>query len=319
MARVERAGGGCRYGIVMVCMGLVAACSPAQRPVTGVSVSTSFATVAPTTTTSVAPISTEPCARGFQPGTRDRVTVTVKGVDRTAWVVVPTTYRALAPAPLLVDLHGHESDGSVALATHGFVRLAERDGAIVVAPDGAFLEDLQVTGWSYDPEVQRTDVAFIAAVLDKVETLVCVDRHHEWVAGHSNGGGFVGLLICALPNRFAAFGSYGGAFYDRCQSNMRAPVIEVQGENDDIVNYDQVRGWIDGWVARNKCGTPASEQVDNAGARRLTWSCPEDGAVGAVAVEHVIAPGYTHDWPDEPGHFRAAEVIWDFLTRFTLP
>jgi polyhydroxybutyrate depolymerase len=264
-------------------------------------------------------VNLEPCALGLKPGTRDRVAVTVNGVERTARVVVPSTYRPLAPAPLLLDLHGHESDSSTALTTHGFVRLAERDGAIVVAPDGAFLEDLQVTGWSYDAGVQKTDVAFIEAVLDKVETLVCVDRHHVWVAGHSNGGGFVGLLICALPNRFAAFGSYGGAFYDRCPSESRAPVIEVQGENDDIVDYKGVRRWVDGWVARNRCNGGAAERVDNDGVRRLVWSCPDDPVLGPLAVEHVIAPGYTHDWPDEPGHFRAAEAIWDFLTRFSLP
>ena len=263
------------------------------------------------------PVYDAKCATGWRPGHRGSISLTVGNRQRTVNVVVPSTYRPGTPAPLLLDVHGHETNGVSALETHGFVRLAERDGAVVVAPDGTFLDDIQATGWSYLDDVQRNDVAFIDALLVYVEQQVCVDALRFWAVGHSNGGGFVGLLMCRLPNRFAAFGSYGAAFYDTCPNNVRAPVIEVHGGNDTVVDYNGVYRWIQGWVGRNNCSRSATETVESIGVRHLEWACPDDSVLGPLAVEHVIAGGYPHDWPDAEGGFRPAEVIWEFITRYS--
>lgn len=58
------------------------------------------------------------------------------------------------------------------------------------------------------------DLRFVGDMVDDLESKYSIDRNRIYVAGMSNGGGFVGTLACSkLGSRFAAFASVAGSFY----------------------------------------------------------------------------------------------------------
>src|SRR5262245_39008696 len=67
-------------------------------------------------------------------------TLTHAGVQRSVGLYVPASYRAGAPAPLIVALHGRFSSAKAFHAISGLAAVADARGAILVYPEtvGAF-------------------------------------------------------------------------------------------------------------------------------------------------------------------------------------
>ena len=70
------------------------------------------------------------------PRTEERRTLRVNGEDRAYLLYVPASWRGGQPAPLVLVFHGGGGRGSGIAPHTGFSRLAEREGFVVVYPDG---------------------------------------------------------------------------------------------------------------------------------------------------------------------------------------
>jgi polyhydroxybutyrate depolymerase len=267
-------------------------------------------------------------------------TITVGGIVREYYVYRdPSTDRA-RPAPLVLFFHGGGGTGRRAAERYGFTPAAIAGGAIVVYPSG--VNDHWADGRDFYHDAD--DVAFVQALLRRLESRLRIDPRRVYAVGHSNGAIFANTLSCRLPGVFAAIGTVGGslASHDvaRCQGAARISVIAVHGTADPLAPY---AGGVTGpkhgdiveaevsiahWAAIDGCRAPPTRTPllpvvpsDSTRVVRLDFpACPD----GRAAVLYAIQ-GAGHDWPGGvttlpeaiggpiTHQLDAGRVIWEFL------
>ncbi len=176
------------------------------------------------------------------------------------------------------------------------------------------------TSWASAPYSSGADdVGFTAAILDKLQAELCIDKTRVYAAGMSNGGGFASLLSCELPERFAAYAIVAGALYapsSDCKPSKPASILTIHGDSDPIVPFEgspirqlpPIYDWSAERARHEKCGKAVIDQP-NPVQIITTWEKCRDGAV----VQNVRILGGGHAWGDVPN-----DMLWQFLTRFTL-
>lgn len=223
------------------------------------------------------------------------------------------------PAPLVVALHGTPIDAAGLEDIIHFQREADAAGFVAVYPDGCH-ED-------WDESADSSDVHFISALLDRLESRLNVDRSRVYLVGTSAGGFMAYRLACDIPGRFTAIASVAGSmFWTDCSPSTPVSIYELHGTADQNVPYDGGRATYRGgvqiqpvadvlarWVRLDGCsGPPASSQ---AGITRTSvWRHCLQGA--EVRLDAVI--GGHHTWfgstfdpvPNEPN---ASTLIWQFF------
>jgi polyhydroxybutyrate depolymerase len=247
-------------------------------------------------------------------------TVAVQG--RTA--LVHRGAGAAPGAPLVVVLHGAGGSAADMAATLGWSDLADRDGFVVVYPDG--VERTWNGGTCCGAARARgvDDVGFLDALVAQV-------RGDEgtgpvYAVGFSNGAIMSYAWACARPGALAGIGPVAGAVLVDCPSPAPLRVVAVQGTVDDRVPIAGGRGpsgadfpGLDASLApfRAAAGCPAApETVVDGPARVSTWSCAD----GRQVVSDVV-DGLGHAWPGAgaaagttDGPQDATGFLWAHLT-----
>ncbi|WP_198318931.1 alpha/beta hydrolase family esterase [Azotobacter chroococcum] len=141
------------------------------------------------------------------------------GLLRTYRLHVPASYSAARPTPLLVALHGGggSMDHQVDDARYGLIGKSEREGFILVFPNGfSRLRSGKLATWNAGEccgaarDRQVDDVGFIRQVVAKVARQMTIDRHRIYAAGMSNGGMMAYRLACEMADVFRAVASVAG-------------------------------------------------------------------------------------------------------------
>lgn len=240
------------------------------------------------------------------------------GRERDYLLLVPS--KPLSPAPLLVVLHGGDSDVGWmrTLTRKRFEKLAEDEGWLLVYPSGVnnVWNDGRYGDQSAAPMSRTDDVGFIASVLDAVDAEVRIDRERVYVTGASNGGMMAHRLAIDLPDRFAAaapvMAQIPAAVASRTPPLRPLAILLVNGDEDPIVPYEgghvhyltQKFGAVIStdetvryWAKINRCtGEPAREKLpdldpkDGTRVERETWE-------GAAPVIRYRVEGGGHTWP----------------------
>jgi polyhydroxybutyrate depolymerase len=167
------------------------------------------------------------------------------------------------PRPVLLVFHGFRAPPGRLRRWTGMGRIAQREGMIVVFPEGHDgVELLGTKGRGWDMEVgERRDVAFVVALLDALEREWCIDRRRVYAAGMSNGGFFANLLGCVLPDRFAAVASVAGAKpLPACPDPKPIPTLLIHGANDRVVDPVLARSARTWRAGINGCTGSRTEQ-----------------------------------------------------------
>lgn len=241
--------------------------------------------------------------------------------ERSIRVYVPSSYRAGEPVPLVLNLHGLGSDAEQQEAYSGLVAVAEREGFMLVTPDGSG----NTRGWNTldVPGGASGDVTFVAALLDGLERGFCVDTGRMFAAGFSNGGFMSALLGCSVGDRLTAVAGVAGIYFpEAVECGSGVPVLAIHGTADEVVQFEPgqviggepqpgIRAEMAAWAEHNGCaGTPAREALAGA-VTREAYECPS-----GVDVELVLVDGGGHAWPGAEGvggDISAAEEIWAFF------
>jgi polyhydroxybutyrate depolymerase len=203
--------------------------------------------------------------------------------------------------PLIVLLHGYGTTGFSQEAYFGFNRLPDARKMLVAYPDGT-VDSTGSRFWNADDACCNfdhspvDDVAYINAVIDDVEAKNNVDKHHIFVAGHSNGGFMAHRLACDSTRRIAAIAALAGDVWkDPSKCNPAAPiaVLQVHGDADTMVPYDgkdlmpSAHDSVATWAAKNGCSgglQPTGRMLDldasipGSETRVDAWSCPAGAA-----------------------------------------
>lgn len=256
-----------------------------------------------------------------------RLTFAHAGADRRSIVYVPEA--ADAGAPLMINLHGFGGTAESQLQWADMRDLADRDGTIVVYPQGTELDGSSHWNSSLPSEDNKSDAedfGFIEVLIDTVAASYDVDQGRVYVVGYSNGGMMSFGLACFRSDRVAGVGSVSGAMLDdaasACEITHPTSVITLHGTADSVLPYDGGEGMmsaeevVQSWVERNEASEEAATGEDSSGGATIQHRAHEDG-LGGAAVHHYRYVGGGHVWFEETYEGAdASTLLWDFLHRF---
>ena len=283
------------------------------------------------------------CGTEQKPGNDEKTLTTADG-ERSYRINIPRDYEISTPLPLVIGFHGNGSDGAEFQNYTGLPTLP----AITVFPDGDLNDGKR--SWQGAPYASGADdVAFVADLLDSIESEHCIDLNRVYATGKSNGGGMVSVLACNLRDRFSAFAPVAGAYYPQstegCDYSTPTPMLAIHGTGDATMHYEGghrqgedypgVREWIQPWAEASGCTKTTDRQVGRKGEDvvRTQWTLCSEGDEGgrspgkpgrSAAVELYSVADGGHVWPGEVVYsgggyatkgFSATDTIWDFFTR----
>ena len=300
-------------------------------------------------------------------GESEAFTIGVGELQRQYRLHVPKGYDPQNPSPLVLVVHGYTGDVMQTENEYtSFSRHADANGYVVAYPQATGFEagGQMITSWNdlacnaspgpegpicadgaFDyptpPECGQPrqcdwcscydDVGFIEALLDELESTLCIDLDRVYATGVSNGGMFVHRLGCDIPERFAAIAPVAGTIARgfNCASGSRQPLamMNIYATKDRTVPFDGTPA-EDGFLY-----TPTTEVMDlwasdvsqNCSDTARAYPTSKDGVEGfrctergdcATGVELVdCAWDGGHDWPRSGDTEFASAVIWEFFKR----
>ena len=246
-------------------------------------------------------------------------------VERIWADAVERTYRIHRPATLVarpglvIVLHGSFGGGFQTETWTGFDVEADRLGWIAAYPDGvADGWDAFGSGPTWGSHPGADDIAFLRALIGRVEAADGVDPDRVYVTGISRGGMMAYRLGCELSDTVAAIApvsgnmaTAGGSADVPCALADPVSVLAIHGTADgtipiaggkvDIV-YSPMADVIARWRSLDGCAEPPSVNVEGA-ATATAWTC-----AGGSTVSTRILAGGCHCWPAD-----ASRLIADFF------
>jgi len=241
----------------------------------------------------------------------------VPGWGRTYRIHIPATSRGIA-APLVLNFHGSGRTAVEQEAYSGLLPLADRDGYIVVSPEGSG----SPSGWDIPGvyhEIGVDDVAFVSDLVAEVTATVCVDRLRMYATGLSNGAQMASQVACSLPDLFAAVAPVSGVQYPSCDADP-VPLLAFHGTADMNIPYGWPASAAAEWALHNGCADSQDESITDHVTARFYTGCDAD-----VVFYTIIDGGHT--WPgaeDDTGgvgftthEISASEIIWQFFAAHT--
>jgi polyhydroxybutyrate depolymerase len=281
----------------------------------------------------------------------------IGGSKRTWLIHFPETMDKTKPLPLLIALHGGGGTGHdmIRLTLGGFNTLADKNGFLVVYPDGIdkHWNDGRISdkpGHQADKR-NNDDVGFISSLIDHLVKDLNADPKRVYVTGMSNGAIMSYRLACELSRKIAAIAPVAGNIPENllhsCSPSMPVSVLAINSVNDPLVPFGG--GYVTGPYGLRKLGKvlSASESVkfwaDHDSCSKIPVTDyepdgdPHDGTRikrevygnGENKTEVVLysIEGGGHTWPGGYQYFNeriigktcrdmnANEVIWSFFDR----
>jgi polyhydroxybutyrate depolymerase len=283
-------------------------------------------------------------------GTLTHDTIAVGGRIRTYLVYAP---RGLGKgAPLVVAMHGSGENGAqMRIETgYGFDRLADKNGFVVVYPDGyeGYWNGCNIVGDYAANKLNIDDVGFLTRLVDKLIGEIGIDPARTFAMGISRGGSMALRLALEAPSRFRAVAAVSESqptpdnFKCRPGGRGTSSVMIMNGTEDPLVPFDGgevslfglfiKRGTVLSSRASGQyfadlnhiSGQPQANETRAAGGvqvERFLWHNGSRAEVELVAVHgggHGIPQPYQHHprllgpSPSEPN---GPDVIWDFFKQ----
>lgn len=240
------------------------------------------------------------CVQATVRGEPIRLTISVQGEDRTA-LVLPGAAAKDTPAPLLLYFHAYGGDENDSFQNRTFHDVWP--DATVVYPTGTKLEaGKDGLGWTKrnDHQAQAKDIVFVERLIEKVSTLVQVDRSRVYVTGHASGGFFAMSLWALRPDIIAA--SAPVACYGRFESvevAVKRPIFYVFGLKDTSFDDDPPNR-IAGSVRATQTVRQLLARNGNSTTQRTPGAFPTSGQRGSGAsIVGWKLHDKGHSWPPE--------------------
>jgi polyhydroxybutyrate depolymerase len=278
-------------------------------------------------------------------------------LKRVFRIYKPVMYDSSRQLPLVIALHGRGGKGKsmILLTRRGFNKLAEKDGFIVVYPNGIGKNwndgrmDEEANDRAHRENVD--DVGFISALIDAMINDYNIDPLRVYVTGISNGAIMSYRLACELSQKITAIAPVDGniplMLSDECSPSGPVSVLAINNVNDPLVPYDggEIYGHfhrvklgevlsadesVGFWVKRNGCSvTPVVVEEPDRYPRdgtRVTSKQYLNGNNGTEVILYTVEGG-GHTWPGgiqylpkwiigkTSKEMNATEVIWAFFKK----
>jgi polyhydroxybutyrate depolymerase len=229
-----------------------------------------------------------------------------------------------SPWPVVINFHGAGSSAAGQQAYSRMDAVADREGFLVVYPNGTGGIADRLLSWNAGPccgyaaRQQVDDVGFVRALVDDLETHAQIDRARIYATGLSNGAMMAYRLAADAPDLVAAIAPVAGALALQIEPKRAIPILHIHSVDDTRALYNgglgppypftnirvphpSVEPLLLRWAEHNGCPTQASMEPPIHGhggssahtATRIAYSPCRDG------VEVVLwkLTGAGHVWP----------------------
>jgi polyhydroxybutyrate depolymerase len=247
------------------------------------------------------------------------------------------------PVPLVLVLHGGFGSGSQAEHAYHWDTLADREGFVVVYPDGVG-RSWNAGGMCCGPALREgvDDTGFLAQLIEVVAQAENIDRRRVYMTGMSNGAAMAYRYACEARVTVAAIGPVAGTFSQACPHPRPVSVLAIHGLGDQNVPFSGgqgTRGVTKGhWLpveqtldAFRRAGRCEAASTQKAGAvQTSTAHCEQGRDVVLMTID-----GAGHQWPgsvtrsgplarllpvDAPSTaLDATGALWDFFRSHAAP
>jgi polyhydroxybutyrate depolymerase len=155
--------------------------------------------------------------------------LTSSGVQRKFYLHVPPSYNRARAMPLVMVFHGLGLTGQSMIYISNLNEEADRKNFIVVYPDGL--------NHRWDTSGNE-DVQFVLDMINKVASIINLDKRRIYAVGYSNGGHFVYRLAC-VTNCIAGIAIVAASMLqsseNNCSNSQRVPALFFIGTEDPLV------------------------------------------------------------------------------------
>jgi polyhydroxybutyrate depolymerase len=324
----------CWWNVIVVGILFTAACRGGEVAPSG-----------PSRTKAPSPPVTFPSPEGA--GHLEETTIDVGGRKRIYGLYVPNPAPSSA-APLVVLLHGPNSDIRSTLSDSGLAPVADERGFLIVLPQtsrktgtaaqwavahdrkennaktdallGLGVDSFAEVNWPFG----NADANFIMAVVDAIAATRKVNEEMIFATGLQNGGLMAARMICDYPDRFAALGevAFGPVMVKGCSQARPIAAVSVLTDGQRTYPLTLAQEHAAEWAERNGCDSqPRDRQLAPDVTEFSYHGCDADTDV----VLHVVARlGYPWPWPpavssvDRFGNYWPAQALWEFLSSHPL-
>lgn len=270
----------------------------------------------------------------------------IEGRSRSYHLHVPAGHDPSVPAALVVALHGGGGNGANLQAHVGLDAIADREGFLVVYPDGSGRLGEFLLTWNsgnccgHALDQQIDDVEYTRALVESLSTLYSIDPKRVYATGMSNGGMMSYRLACEASDLFAAVAPVAGALNVDCEPSEPVSILAVHGMDDQHVLFEggvpavsadthertdrSVHYAMTFWAARDSCSLKLIREQADSVIHEVYPDCR-----AGLGVELLAVKGGTHAWPgaskfspqgDEPSQaLDASEAIWRFFEAHPKP
>jgi polyhydroxybutyrate depolymerase len=261
------------------------------------------------------------------------------GIQRDYILYIPAIYDGNTDVPLILNFHGFGSNANQQLVYGDFRDIADKEGFLLVHPEGTLLNGNQ--HWnvgSFTNGSTTDDVSFTEALIDELANQYAINLDRVYATGMSNGGYMSFLLACQLSEKIAAVASVTGSMtpetYNACNAQHPTPILQIHGTSDSTVPYNgdtwtrSIEDVISYWANYNNCETnpttKALADIDPSDGSTVEHIVYIDGDNG-LTTEHMKVIGGGHTWPGSAFNFpgtnydiNASMEIWQFFSRFDI-
>ena len=253
----------------------------------------------------------------------------VDNLERRYYLFVPQTPPETA-MPLVVAFHGGGMIGEEFPQQAQFEALAESEGILLAFPQGLQVGDNEGE-WQLNTRPEsRHDIEFVSAMIEDISRRHSVESNRIYAVGYSLGSMFTYEVACQMSDRFAAITSFAGTMPQSpadCTPERYAPIMHVHGDADGIISYGDTWGWkswdevgtmmdipslINFWKDTYAC--QEANRMESSSSEHIIHSGCEQNAM----VEHHRLKGVDHGWPEDINGESTHQVMWSFLSRFSL-
>ncbi|MBA2117251.1 alpha/beta hydrolase family esterase [Bremerella alba] len=244
-----------------------------------------------------------------------------EGYSRTALIHIPKSYNAQTPPPLVIALHGTGGDAESILHHYNWAKLADKEGFIVVSPNGLparprlpsnFLANPQL--WNSgqlregSPRTKIDDVAYIRTLLDDLAKKVRYDKNRVFATGHSNGGGMTFRLGAEMSDRLAAIGTVAGMVaVNDPQPVKPLPTLFIYGTADPVLpigggetslpwgtrTTPPIADHMEKWAKAIDCETEPTTVSDDDTIKKVRYRSRKNDPELTI----LYLQGHGHQWP----------------------
>ena len=258
------------------------------------------------------------------------------GVTRYYDLNIPQDFDETASYPLMINFHGFGDDSgdysNLIENVYNMNALVNSEQFITVYPQGV-IRSKGAPEWdpgdSGSQNILENDIYFTEVLIEQLHQQFNIDLSRVYAVGYSNGGMMAYGLACSRSDLIAAAGIMSGIMLgESCEASGTTPVMHFHGIEDDVLpyngntDYQSISAVVDIWLEHNNIAASSLEtsSLNNGNVIREAYT---GGAEGSEYILYTI----NSEFDKEGGHVWFSEaiegtspnqILWDFLSRFTL-